>query len=102
MDRESSIINLDAVRASTRKQEPFPYTVISSFLRQERAQEVYRDFPEIHFPGSFPPDGVKCGASFQKLLEELEGPELRSVIEEKFGIDLKGRPTLITIRGRTA
>jgi len=33
-------------------------------------------------------------------VEALEGPEVRGAFEEKFGIDLAGRPTMVTARGR--
>ena len=32
-------------------------------------------------------------------MEELDGPEFRAAIEEKFAIDLAGRPTMYTVRG---
>jgi hypothetical protein len=39
------------------------------------------------------------GADFAQLAAELEGEPLRRAIEEKFAIDLSGRPTMITLRG---
>jgi SM-20-related protein len=35
------------------------------------------------------------------LAEELEGDEMRAAIEAKFGLDLSGRPTMITLRGNS-
>ena len=37
---------------------------------------------------------------FRTLLEELRGPAFRAACEDKFGIDLSGRSTMITVRGR--
>ena len=33
------------------------------------------------------------------MLDELDGPEFRRAIEEKFGLDLSARPTMFTVRG---
>ena len=33
------------------------------------------------------------------MLDELNGPDFRHAIEEKFGIDLLSRPTMFTVRG---
>ena len=38
---------------------------------------------------------------FAGLAAELEGDALRREIERKFAIDLSGRPTMITVRGRS-
>ncbi len=41
------------------------------------------------------------GGAFGHLAAELEGEALRQAIEEKFAIDLAGRPTMITLRGKS-
>jgi hypothetical protein len=33
------------------------------------------------------------------LIDELQGEAMNAVFEEKFGVDLKGRPTMFTVRG---
>ncbi|MGH7172948.1 MAG: 2OG-Fe(II) oxygenase, partial [Gemmataceae bacterium] len=37
---------------------------------------------------------------FHKLLDELRGLAFRAACEKKFGIDLRGRASMITVRGR--
>jgi hypothetical protein len=44
---------------------------------------------------------VQYGPSFKKLVEEIRGPEMTAVLADKFSIDLKNRPTMITVRGQT-
>ena len=39
------------------------------------------------------------GKAFRELIDVLEQAPLRRLMEEKFSIDLTGRPTLITVRG---
>jgi len=50
--------------------------------------------------GSFPLDSVKFGPGFQAMVNALESEEFRKAFEEKFGVDLTGRPSTITVRGR--
>jgi SM-20-related protein len=57
------------------------------------------DFPAIVDHGSYPLGVLSCGPAFAKLAEELEGEAMRRAIEDKFAIDLGGRPTMITLRG---
>jgi len=44
---------------------------------------------------------ARTARPFAGLAAELEGDELRQEIERKFAIDLAGRPTMITVRGRS-
>jgi hypothetical protein len=46
----------------------------------------------------FLPEAAPYGPAFARLLEELEGPEVRKIMEEKLGIDLTGCPTMVTVR----
>jgi hypothetical protein len=40
------------------------------------------------------------GPVFASLLAELRGIDLETALSAKFGIELTGRPTLVTVRGR--
>jgi SM-20-related protein len=94
-------INLDALRATPVATDPFPYLIVPNFIRAEALAGVEADYPAIDKPGSFPLPSVKCGATFKKLMDEIQGPEMTQAIAEKFGVDLNGKPTMITVRGRT-
>ena len=98
---DQTIIDFAALEKAQIIAEPFPYAVISGFLKIQRAEEIIHDFPRVDFPGSVPPSDLKFGPMFGKLIEELEGDPLRQVIEEKFKLSLANRPTFITVRGRT-
>ena len=50
-------------------------------------------------PGSHPLSELTIDGHFKGLLDELNGPEFRHAIEDKFGIDLLSRPTMFTVRG---
>ena len=93
-------LDLAAFRATPLVQEPFPYLIVPGFIRSTALTAIHADYPHIDQPGSFPVRAVPYGAAFRALLEALEGPEMRAAFEEKFQIDLRGRPTMVTVRGR--
>jgi SM-20-related protein len=92
------MLNYDAFRASETKTDPFPYAVTPGLLSPETVAEAIRDYPRIDMGGLFLPEMASYGPRFASLLEELEGPEVRKIIEQKLDIDLSGRPTMVTLR----
>jgi SM-20-related protein len=95
------MLDLDRLRAAPLTHEPFEFVVVDEFVRREALPAIIADFPEIRRTGSFPIETVACGPAFAELAAALRGGALRRVIEEKFGIDLADRPTLLTVRGRS-
>ncbi len=93
-------LRLDALRATSLVREPFPYLITLGFIGPAALAAINADYPKISSSGSFPVDEVTFGSAFQRLLDELEGEEFRAAFEEKFAIDLSGRPTVTTVRGR--
>jgi len=100
-DGARMILDLDRLRASPLRQDPFDFVVVDNFLRSEHVPALIADFPAMRGHGSFPLAALSCGDFFGRLAGELEGEGLRRAIEEKFAIDLSGRPTMITVRGRS-
>lgn len=70
-------------------------------MRRHELALAVADFPDIRGHGSFPAAVLASGPGFARLLEALTGPALCCAIEEKFGIDLGGLPTMVTVRGRS-
>lgn len=93
------MLNFEQIRATAVKQQPFPYMVVENSLAEAAVDAVVADFPEIQFPGSVPVTEVEYGAGFASLMEQLEGPEFRQLIAEKFDVDLDAKPTMTTVRG---
>lgn len=94
-------LDLEAFRAAPLHRDPYDYVVVPNFVRPQAFEEVVADYPRIERTGSFPPSTLSLGRRFADFLAELETAELRRAMAEKFGIDLEGRPTMITVRGRT-
>lgn len=94
-------LDLDAFRATPLKRQPYDYLVVPGFVKPASFTEIVSAYPSIDKPGSFPPSTLDCPPRFQTFLAELEAEPFRRAIEEKFALDLAGRPTMITVRART-
>jgi SM-20-related protein len=82
--------------------DPFPHVVVPGFVPPTSLDAVLADLPPLGRRGSFPIEAVKLGPNAAALMEAMEGSELRSVIEQLFGLDLHGSPTMVTLRGWTS
>jgi hypothetical protein len=91
--------DLQALRAQPLSREPFEFVVVPEFVKPEALACINADYPKIPQRGSFPVDQVAYGPAFAKMLDQLESDEFRAAFEEKFNIDLGGRPTTTTVRG---
>ena len=92
--------DLAAFRATLLSREPFEYLVVPGFIKQDALARINADYPRISERGSFPASQVAFGPAFQALLDDLESDEFREAFEEKFGLELAGRPTTTTVRGQ--
>ncbi len=94
-------VDLSAFRAAQLVRDPFPYLVLPGFVRPWAREAVNNDFPEITKPGSFPISELSYGPAFANFLATLTGDPFRTAFEDKFGVPLAGRATLVTVRGRS-
>jgi hypothetical protein len=92
---------MERFAATPLQRAPFEFLIVPGFLKPEALPAVERDFPEITDGGSFPAGSLNCGPAFTALLEELQNPAVTAAFAAKFGLDLSGRPTMITLRGRS-
>jgi SM-20-related protein len=95
------VLDLDRLRAAPLCRDPFDFVVVEDFVRRDELTQAVADFPDIRGHGSFPVDVLQYGAAFSRLIAALTGPPLRLAIEEKFDVDLGGRPTMVTVRGKS-
>jgi len=92
-------LGIEAFRATPLIKEPFEHLVVERFIGPSALAEINADYPKISSSGSFPVDELSFGSAFNTFLDELNSDEFRVAFEEKFGIDLSGRPTISTVRG---
>lgn len=95
-----SVIDLDALRATPRKSDPYDYLVVPNFVPSDALAQVIADFPTIKTTGSLPLTELDIHGAFKTLIECMEGAEFRELIASKFGVELDARPTMFTVRGR--
>lgn len=100
MSASCQLLDLEAIKAATVTPSPFPYAIIEHSLKEPELAAIQKDYPEIHDAGSFPLSAVQYGSHFSQLIDELKGDAFRKVLEEKFHLDLKNKPVMITVRGK--
>jgi len=93
-------VNLDALRATPVSTEPFPYLIVPNFVRDEALAQIEADYPDVKIPGSVPLPALTYGQNFSQFMDDIRGPEMASIIAEKFNVDLAGHPTTVTVRGQ--
>ena len=92
------MVNYGELWGAEVKTDPYPYFSARGVLSPDDVGGAIADFPQIDMGGLFLPEFAPYGRRFERLLEELDGPQLRAIVEEKLGLDLAGRPTMITLR----
>ena len=96
-----TLLDLDRLRAAPLCRDPFDHVVVENFVAHGELAQLVADFPHVPGHGSFPVESLACGPVFSRLVAALTGPALRCAVEEKFGLDLGNRPTMVTVRGRS-
>jgi len=92
-------LNLKKIQESEVQKDYFPFFMVNdSFLEDVDSSQLVEDFPDISEGGSFPVDH-NSGQNIKDLINELEGPEFRKLLEEKFNVELKNKPAVTTLRG---
>jgi hypothetical protein len=94
------LLKIDALANTPLQTEPYDYLVVENFLDEASQGHVLGGFPNMPDAGSFPLSELQVGPGLQALFEALEGQEFREAIERKFDLDLQGKPTMFTLRGR--
>ncbi len=95
----TELLDFEALAAAEVHQQPYPYFVVEQSLITDRVSELMQDFPELNDGGSFTLDGLATGASFDALIEELNGQEFRQQVSQKLDVDLQTLPMIVTLRG---
>src|ERR1700757_1091071 len=96
-----TLLDLNRLQGAPLCRDPFEFVVVENFVDRGELSPLAADFPLVPGHGSFPVEHLACGPVFSRLVAALTGPALRSAVEEKFGLDLGNRPTMLTVRGKS-
>ncbi|CAH2600488.1 2OG-Fe(II) oxygenase [Rhodovastum atsumiense] len=81
--------------------DPFPHLLVPGFVPAAGLVQVRADLPPISRRGSFPLTSLTLGPAAAALMRELADSRFRDVIARRFGLDLRGAATMLTLRGRS-
>jgi SM-20-related protein len=93
-------LDIAALRATPLETQPYEHLIVEGFVPQAHAEALIGSYPVIEQAGSFPLDTLKYDGAFAALIEEMNAEPFRRTVEEKFGVDLEGKATMFTARGR--
>jgi SM-20-related protein len=95
------MIELDyqALKTTAVSDDPYTHVVVENFVLPASLAAVTKELPKLDKGGSFPIGSLRLGPQAKALMEALEGEQFREAVEEKFGLDLEGAPTMVTLRG---
>ena len=77
---------------------PF-FSLDNCFLDNSSSITLSEDFPDIKSGGSIPPSSINLKGSIKKLISDLEGLEMKAILEEKLNVDLSNSEIVTTLRG---
>jgi len=97
-----TVLDFAAFSATPVANDPFPHIVVPYFVPAPALQAVVAGLPALDKRGSFPVTAVSLGPAAQALMAEMEGDAMRAAIAGKFGLDLSGSPTMLTLRAWTS
>lgn len=95
------IADFAALRAAPVSTDPFTHILLERFIRPEALAGVFADLPPMKGRGSFPVGGLRLGPRAKAAIAALESDEFRDIVAEKFNLDLKGAPHMVTLRGNS-
>lgn len=94
-------LNYDAVWRADVATHPCPHLVVPDFITGDTLRRVVAQLPDIRSGGSYPPKALRLSRPLADMMEEFQGSWLKEIISEKFDIDVRDAPSMVTMRGRT-
>jgi hypothetical protein len=94
-------LNLDKLKGAQVQTDPYEYVVVPGMLSPDSVAKINATYPKIEKGGSYPIESLEAGMTIKEVIEELDGEAFEKAIEEKFGVDLRGRPKMYSLRGYT-
>jgi SM-20-related protein len=81
---------------------PFAHIAVRQALTPACAAAIPTSYPDIRSPGSFNLRDAPPGPALAALIADLVSPRFTAAMERVFALDLRGRPAVVTLRGRSS
>ena len=101
-DAPLKMFNEEAIRAAELRRDPYDYCYIENVVDEARKDEVLSGLPDIPYRGSYALPNLKYGPKFGDCMADLMSNRFRHLVEQKFDIDLSGKPPSIVMMGATS
>jgi hypothetical protein len=93
-------LNWKAIEGAAMRHDPYDHILLSDSLTPAAAAAIPAEYPEIKRPGSFPLAEAQPGPVLADVIADLNSDRFRAMMSKLFDVDLEGRPTTVTLRGR--
>src|SRR5436309_15911563 len=92
------IIDFEKLEQASGRLVPYSHVLVPAVVAEGARDGLRCDFPEIPRPGFFPLSEMGVKGAFSRLIDDMSGERFAQILGDKLGIDLAGRPRLITVR----
>ena len=96
--RPMQLLQLESIARAPASHDPYPHVIAPGVLLPKDAVALKRDFPDIKKTGYLPLSVMERKGAFDALLSDLESQEFAGAVGDKLGLDLRGKPCIITVR----
>ncbi|GEM_PF-1246044 len=93
------VLDSEVLRLARVSDDPYEHLFAENVIRADRGAALIQDLPAMLRTGSYSPKRLSFGPAFQELLRDLNSPEFRRLVEEKFAVDLGWCEAVTTVRG---
>lgn len=100
-DAKFNYLDEQAIGAAELRTDPYDFAFVDHAIDLRYKDEVLKDAPVIPFRGSYAIPHMSFGARFKAVIDDLESPRFRKLVERKFDMDLSRCPTTIVMMGNT-
>jgi SM-20-related protein len=101
-DAPLKLLDASAIRAAELRHDPYDYAFVEQAIPLVHKNTVLTDAPRIPDRGSYGLPSLRYGPQFRAAVDDLLSARFRSLVEEKFDIDLSNRPPVIVMMGNTS
>lgn len=92
------VLDLESIAAAPAADAPYRHFIGAGVLKPQAIPGLLADFPDIRQPGFYPVTDMTVHGAFADLIADVSEPAFSRLLGEKLGLELEGKPKLITIR----